>query len=80
MCYRDRAFCNARCDTTWCDRNFTDEQRARADKWWAGWKIDRPCPIQFKPLHVRCVEYRPPEGRPHPEGVDNRRLHDKVAS
>jgi hypothetical protein len=79
ICYRDRMFCSAICDTTWCDRNFSPAVAAKAEEWWKGFKSDRPVPVQFRDLHVGCVEYREPQGRRHPEGVDNRRLHDMVS-
>lgn len=76
ICYRDRAFCSAICDTTWCDRNFSPAQQAKAEKWWETFKMpEKAVPVQFSPLHVTCVEYRAPQGYPHPEGVDSRPKH-----
>lgn len=62
-------YCSAICDTTWCNRNFTPAQEAKA-----------PAPVAFVPLHRTCVEYRAPQGHKSPEGVDSRPLHVKVKS
>lgn len=36
MCYKDRTWCmhSRECGNTMCDRNFTEEEREQAIKWW----------------------------------------------
>lgn len=36
MCYKDRTWCrhSRHCGNTMCDRNFTEEERENAIKWW----------------------------------------------
>lgn len=34
LCYRDRTWCSQTCNNKKCDRNFTDEERDKAIKWW----------------------------------------------
>ncbi len=78
ICFKDRMWCSAICDTTWCDRNFTPKQEKLANDWWDGWKTDRPAPVQFRDLHKTCGEYRRPQGHKSPEGVDSRPQHGMV--
>lgn len=37
MCYKDRTWCShsRHCGNTTCDRNFTEEEREQAIKWWS---------------------------------------------
>ena len=78
ICYRDRAFCSAICETKQCDRNFSPEVKAKADEWWALFKSDRPCPIHFRDMSKGCSEYRPPVATHGAQALDSVPKHDKV--
>lgn len=53
MCFRDMTFCSAKCLNTSCPRQFDDEQRAAARKWWKG----DGAPIAFSDFSGTCPEY-----------------------
>jgi len=63
MCFRDMTFCSSNCRTEECPRNFTDEQREAARKWWGG----EGAPVAFSDFHRTCPDYNPPNG-----GTDER--------
>lgn len=78
ICYKDKSFCTAICDTKQCDRNFNADIQAKADEWWATWSTPGPAPISFYAYHRRCNEYRRPGHMKPPEGVDSRPQHGMV--
>lgn len=54
ICFRDMAFCSARCANTDCRRNFTDELRKAAREWWGS----EGAPVCFSDFRTGCDEYR----------------------
>lgn len=57
ICYRDMTFCSAKCATTTCRRNFTEEEAQKARKWW-GDSPDGP-PVAFSDFSDHCPDYKP---------------------
>jgi hypothetical protein len=57
MTFKDRAFCDSDCSNIFCERNFSQDQKYAADKWWG-----KPgAPILFDPSFLKdCHEYMPP--------------------
>lgn len=51
--YRDRTWCAHYCGNEECDRNFTDEERERAIKWWG----DENVPIAFSNFKTKDCGY-----------------------
>lgn len=78
ICYRDRWFCSALCETKQCSRNFTDEVQAQAAEWWKGFKSERPCPVDFKNKAATCPDYRPPVATHGAKALDAIPEHDMV--
>lgn len=55
ICYRDKTFCSASCLTVDCHRQFTADDRERAERWWG-----KPgAPVAFSDFSQRCAEYLP---------------------
>ena len=44
ICYRDMTFCCAKVHKPECTRQFTEEDAAKAEKWWGG----KGAPIAWK--------------------------------
>jgi hypothetical protein len=63
MCFRDMTFCSAACLTTDCHRNFTEDQKAAAERWWG----DPGAPVAFSDFSEKCADYRPAPDRTAPE-------------
>lgn len=59
ICYKDRAFCTAKCGNTECPRLLTPEVEADAARWWAGFKSQHPPPIDAYDHSARCAEFQP---------------------
>ena len=57
ICYRDMTFCSALCGTEDCTRNFTDDDRQKAEKWWEGCAGGPP--IAFADFSDGCPHYTP---------------------
>lgn len=57
MCFRDQTFCSAPCSVLDCSRNFTEDQRQAAYRWWGG----PGAPVSMSPLHTTCPDYKPAE-------------------
>jgi hypothetical protein len=57
ICFRDRQFCASDCVNSDCYRNFSDEQKAAAEKWWGG----PDAPIDLADLSDGCADYKPGE-------------------
>jgi hypothetical protein len=57
ICYRDMTFCSAPCKTTGCPRNFTEETRQAARKWWD--HDPDNAPIAFSDFSWGCQDYDP---------------------
>lgn len=53
--YRDMTFCSAKCATPDCPRQFTDEEQAKAERWWG-----KPgAPVAFANFSRGCGLYLP---------------------
>jgi len=59
MCYRDMTFCSSDCINTECFRNFTDEHKANAQKWWKSFEGEPP--VAFSDFSVGCSSYKGPK-------------------
>lgn len=81
ICYRDKAYCSAICETHQCDRNFSPTVKAQADAWWKGFGMpERAVPVQFSGrFRDFCGEYRPPVATHSAKALDAIPTHDKVA-
>ncbi len=53
MCFKDMAFCNAKCANDKCDRKLTDKVREDATFWWAG----DNAPIAVSDFSKDCPDY-----------------------
>lgn len=56
ICYRDMAFCSAKCKTTSCHRNFTEEEKNLAVLWGGPNAI-----VAFSDFSKECEDYDPEE-------------------
>jgi len=55
LCYRDMTFCSAKCRTTECMRNWTDEKAKAARDWWGG----DDAPVAFSDFSAGCKFFKP---------------------
>jgi len=55
ICYRDMTFCSALCGTEDCPRQFTEEHRLKAEKWWEG--CEGGPPVAFSDFSATCPDY-----------------------
>lgn len=49
ICFRDRTYCSCEVHTDDCDRRWTPELSAQAERWWGG----PGAPVAFAPLCCR---------------------------
>lgn len=68
ICFRDRAFCSARCATVDCSRRWTAELQAQARAWWnpkgcesTGDDYAEGAPVDFMNFAPMCPVYRQPD-------------------
>jgi hypothetical protein len=56
ICFRDQSFCKEsdQCATSSCDRKWTTEQQAAAQRWWGG----PNAPVSFMPLKDKCARFK----------------------
>ena len=54
LCFRDRTFCSANCDTSPCDRKLTKEVVNAASRWWG----KEGAPIAKSDFSRNCEEYK----------------------
>ena len=54
ICYRDMTFCNAECGNTECRRNFTEELREDAIKWWGNENF----PVAKADFKTGCLNFK----------------------
>ena len=80
ICFRDRAFCSARCATAECPRRWTYELQQAARAWWEnveqGDPSGEPAPVDFMNFGPMCPEYR----QPNPDREDHRVLEPGEAN
>jgi hypothetical protein len=77
ICFRDRSYRNLVCETVQCDRNFTPEAKAAAEKWWEMFKMPGEAPVHFTDTYAkRCGEYRPPVATHTAKALDAVPTHD----
>lgn len=57
ICFRDMAFCAAKCKTVGCPRNFTDSDRDQARKWWS--HDPDNVPVAWMDFSKECQDYDP---------------------
>ena len=43
MCYKDQTFCKSEVKEHTCNREFTEEDKIKAEKWWGG----KDYPVSF---------------------------------
>ena len=55
ICYRDMAFCKAKCATVECRRNLTPEVEEGARKWWS--HDPDNAPIALSDFSVDCASF-----------------------
>ena len=60
MCFKDKAFCSAKCNTTSCSRNFTEKLRKESREWWSHDPINAP--VAFMDFRDGCEWYEPVNG------------------
>lgn len=63
ICFRDRAFCSARCATVDCARRWTAALQESADVWWNPKRdpLVGGAPVDFMNFAPMCTEYRQPD-------------------
>ena len=54
MCYRDRAFCDAKCKNIKCPFKLTEQVKRQAATWWGK---DNP-PIASEDMSEDCPDYK----------------------
>lgn len=59
ICYKDMTFCSAKCGTTDCSRNWTEDKAQAAKVWWGSERA----PVAFRDYSYTCSLYKP-EPRP----------------
>lgn len=57
ICYKDMTFCSDFdvCATKDCHRQFTQEERERAEKWWGG----KDFPVAWSSFKNNCESFKP---------------------
>ena len=55
LCYKDKTFCSAKCKTVSCHRNFTEQDREAARRWWS--HDPDNAPVAFSDFSDRCSDY-----------------------
>ena len=84
MCFRDRAFCTARCAQVNCSRRWTPQLQEEADTWWN----PKDDPLMRDGAPVSWMNFRPgwrglypptrPAGRPRPQAGRGEPMTDTV--
>jgi hypothetical protein len=62
LCYRDMTFCSASCANKECRRQFTAEDRLKAELWWRG--CEGGPPVAFADFSANCEAYQPVTSSP----------------
>jgi hypothetical protein len=62
LCFQDRTFCNASCQTVDCRRRWTQALHEQAERWWnpEGKPDHGGAPVAFAGFHQGCPQYDPP--------------------
>lgn len=63
ICFKDKTFCNVVCGNLECCRNYTEEEKKAAEKWWDS----KEPPVAFSPFKDTeyCDGYKKPEQIPY---------------
>lgn len=52
ICYKDKTYCDDKVETHTCGREFTEQDKLDAEKWWGG----KDYPVAFGSF---CKDYQP---------------------